>query len=326
MLIVRFDFRLGPQSDTTMAELYSTSLDMTEWAEANGAVSVLFSQHHSSPDGYLPSPLVMAAAAAARTSTVSLNVGALLLLMYDPVKLAEDMIVLDHLGRGRVSYTIGLGYRADEYAMFGVDATRRGPLMDERLDVLRRALAGERFEWDGRTVEVTPEPFTPGGPVLAYGGGSPAAARRAARHGLAFIPQTSDPALAEVYDAEAERAGHPPGLTLAPPPGAPTSVFVAEDVDRAWDLLGPHLLHDARMYGLWMAAVGAESASASGAASVAELRAERGSYRIVTPAEAVGLVARDGMLSTQPLCGGIPPDLAWASLRLIEHEVLPARA
>ena len=130
--------------------------------------------------------------------------------------------------------------------------------------------------------------------MLAYGGGSPAAARRAARHGLAFIPQTSDPALAEVYDAEAERAGHPSGLTLAPPPGAPTSVFVAEDVDRAWDLLGPHLLHDARMYGRWMGAAGAVTASSSGATSVAELRAERGSYRIVTPAEAVELVAADG--------------------------------
>jgi alkanesulfonate monooxygenase SsuD/methylene tetrahydromethanopterin reductase-like flavin-dependent oxidoreductase (luciferase family) len=244
--------------------------------------------------------------------------------MYDPVKLAEDMVVLDHLSRGRVSYTIGLGYRVAEYAMFGVDPARRGPLMDERLDVLRRALAGERFEWDGRTVEVTPGPFTPGGPPLAYGGGSPAAARRAARNALAFIPQHGDPDLAEAYDAEAERVGNPPGLTLAPPPGAPTSVFVADDVDRAWDRLGPYLLHDARMYGQWMGAAATESASLSGATTVAELRAEDGSYRIVTPAEAVELLATYGMLSTQPLCGGIPPDLAWASLHLIEREVLPA--
>ena len=55
----------------------------------------------------------MAAAAAARTSTVPMNVGALLLLMYDPIKLAEDLVVLDHLSQGRVSYTIGLGYRAE---------------------------------------------------------------------------------------------------------------------------------------------------------------------------------------------------------------------
>lgn len=323
MLIVRFDFRLAPASSASMAELYAASLDMAEWAEANGAVSVMFSQHHASPDGYLPSPLVMAAAASARTSTVPLNVGALLLLMYDPVKLAEDMIVLDHLSRGRVSYTIGLGYRDVEYEMFGVDRDRRGPLMDERLDVLRRALAGERFEWQGRTVEVTPEPFTAGGPPLAYGGGSVAAARRAARQGLAFIPQHGDPALADAYDRQAEVVGNAPGLTLAPPPGAPTSVFVADDPDRAWVRFGPHLLHDALMYREWMGATAA-SAGLSGAVTVDELREEAGSYRIVTPAEAVELVATHGLLSTQPLCGGLPPDLAWESLRLIESEVLPA--
>jgi alkanesulfonate monooxygenase SsuD/methylene tetrahydromethanopterin reductase-like flavin-dependent oxidoreductase (luciferase family) len=324
MLIVRFDFRLGPQSDTTMADLYATSLDMAEWAEANDAASVLFSQHHGSPDGYLPSPLVMAAAAAARTSSVPLNVGALLVLMYDPVKLAEDMVVLDHLSRGRVSYTIGLGYRDAEYAMFGVDAGRRAPLMEEWLDVLRRALRGERFDWDGRRIHVTPEPFTPGGPALAYGGGSVAAARRAARHGLVFIPQHGDPALAAAYDREAERAGRPTGLTLAPPPGAPTSVFVADDVDAAWDRLGPHLLHDALTYRRWMEPAGTRSASVSRATDVGDLRAEAGSYRIVSPAEAVELAAADGMLSIQPLCGGIPPDLAWESLHLIEREVLPA--
>jgi alkanesulfonate monooxygenase SsuD/methylene tetrahydromethanopterin reductase-like flavin-dependent oxidoreductase (luciferase family) len=324
MLIVRFDFRLGAGSTATMAELYAASLDMAQWAEANGAASVMFSEHHGSPDGYLPSPTVMAAAAAARTSSVPINVGALLLLLYDPVKLAEDMVVLDHLSRGRVSHTIGLGYRDAEYALFGVDPARRGPLMEERLDVLRRALAGERFEWAGRVVRITPEPFTPGGPPLAYGGGSVAAARRAARHGLAFIPQHADAALSEAYDREAVRVGNPPGLTLAPPPGAPLSVFVAEDVDGAWERLGPHLLHDARMYGQWLDEAGTEAASRSRAATVADLRAEGGSYRIVTPAEAVELVATHGMLSTQPLCGGIGPDQAWESLRLIEMEVLPA--
>jgi alkanesulfonate monooxygenase SsuD/methylene tetrahydromethanopterin reductase-like flavin-dependent oxidoreductase (luciferase family) len=326
MLILRFDFRLGPEATSTMADLYATALDMAEWADTNGAASVLFSEHHASSDGYLPSPLVLAAAAAARTSTVPISIGALLLLMYDPIKLAEDLVVLDHVSQGRASYVIGLGYRAEEYKMFGVDPTRRGALIDERLDVLRRAWSGERFEWDGRSVRVTPEPFTPGGPSLAYGGGSAAAARRAARHGLMFLPQSSDPSLAEAYDEEAERVGNPTGMTLAPPPGAPTSVFVADDVDRAWHLIGPHLLHDARMYAAWMGEVGADSASMSAASTVEDLRAENGSYRIVTPPEAIDLVATHGMLSTQPLCGGIPPDEAWESLRLIEHQVLPALA
>ncbi len=316
MLILRFDFRLGPQSSASMHELYATSLEMLEWGEDHGAMMGLFSEHHGSADGYLPSPIVMAAAAAGRTSTLPINVGALLALMYDPVKLAEDMIVLDHLSEGRVSFTIGLGYRDEEYAMFGVDRARRGQTMEELISVLRRTLAGERFEWNGRTIHVTPAPFTDGGPMLSYGGGSVAAARRAGRLGMMFLPQHSDPALAAAYDEAAVAAGNPPGLCMTPGEGSPTSVFVADDPDAAWAEIGEHLLHDARAYGEWLG----DSAAASGsqATTVAELRAEEGAYRIVTLDEARALRDRYGALALQPLCGGIPPETAWKYLRNFE--------
>ncbi|MEM7139547.1 MAG: LLM class flavin-dependent oxidoreductase [Actinomycetota bacterium] len=317
MFILRFDFRLGPQSSASMSELYAASLEMCEWGEANGAMLGLFSEHHTSSDGYLPSPLVMAGAAAARTSTLGINVGALLALMYDPVKLAEDMVVLDHLSQGRVTYTVGLGYRDEEFSMFGVDPARRGALMDERLDVLTRALRGERFEWDGRTIEVTPAAFSPGGPTVMYGGGSPAAARRAARLGMMFIPQHSDPALADAYDEAAVAAGNPPGMCMSPGEGSPTSLFVADDPDSAWAELGEHLLHDAHMYAEWMG--GADSLSKSTAATVDDLRAENGAYRIVTLDEARALRDQYGVLSLQPLCGGIPPQTAWRYLRNLEQ-------
>jgi len=320
MFILRLDFRRFPGSATSMADLYSTAMDMCEWADQHGALSVMFSEHHASPDGYLPSPIVMAAAAAARTSTLSINVGALLALMYDPVKLAEDMSVLDHLSRGRVSYTIGLGYRTREYEMFGIDPSNRGNLMDEHLEVLRRALSGENFEWQGRTIHVTPEPFTPGGPTIAYGGGSPAAARRAARNGLMFLPQSSDPRLAAIYDETAAVSGNPTGMCLAPSAGSPTTVFISNDPDRAWGTVGPHMLHDARTYADWMAV--ASAASASQATTVEELRAENGAYRIVTPTEASDLIARFGLLVMQPLCGGLDPAIAWESLDLMAAEVL----
>lgn len=313
MFILRFDFRLGPQSSATMSELYNASLEMCEWGETNGAMMALFSEHHTSTDGYLPSPVVMAAAAAARTSTLPINVGALLALMYDPVKLAEDMVVLDHLSQGRVSYTVGLGYRNDEFAMFGVDPKTRGATMDERLEVLTRALAGERFEWNGRTIEVTPRSFSDSTPMIMYGGGTNAAARRAARLGMMFVPQHADPALAEAYDAAAIEAGNPPGMCMAPGDGSPTSLFVAEDPDAAWDEIGEHLLHDAAMYAGWMG--DAASLSVSHATTVDELRAENGAYRIVTVEEARSLHDQYGMLAVQPLCGGIPPAAAWTYLR-----------
>ncbi|NNE73719.1 MAG: LLM class flavin-dependent oxidoreductase [Acidimicrobiales bacterium] len=322
MFILRFDFRRPASSPASITDLYATALDMASWGEANGAMMAMFSEHHAASDDYLPSPLLLASAAAARTTTLPINVGALLLLMYDPVKLAEDIAVLDHLSNGRVSYTIGLGYRDEEYAMFGIDRTRRGTLIEERIDVLRRALAGEQFEWQGRQIDVRPHPRTPDGPTLAYGGGSVAAARRAARLGLMLLPQTSDPTLLEAYDAEAERSGTTPGLVMAPAEGAPTSVFIATDPDRGWADMGPYLLHDARMYAAWMGA-DSNSASLSTAAGVDELREANGAYRIVDPDQAVDLVNRYGVLSMQPLCGGMPPDLAWTSLHAYEQHVAP---
>ena len=322
MLILRFDFRLKPDSPTTMQELYSTALDMCQWGERNNAVTAMFSEHHSSPDGYLPSPIIMAAAAAARTETLTFNVGALLLLMYDPVKLAEDIAVLDHLSGGRIGYTIGLGYREEEYAMFGIDPKQRGKEIEDRIHALRKALSGEIFEWRGRQIQVQPKPVTPGGPIIAYGGGSRAAAERAARLGMMFFPQTADPAMAAFYDAEAKKVGNPAGMTMGPEEGAPTTVFVTENLDQGWDQYGPYMLHDATSYREWMGEDN-NSASLSQASTISELRDENGPYRIVTPEEAVALISQYHRLPLQPLCGGIPPDLAWPSLELIEKQVLP---
>ena len=317
---MRFDLRApGP---TPPADLYAAALDMAEWGEQHGALAVVLSQHHASDDGYLPSPTVMAAAIAARTSTVPISIAALLLLMYDPVKLAEDLNVLDHLSRGRVSPTIGLGYRPEEFAMFGIDPAARGAEMEERLAVLQRLLAGEEVEWRGRTASVRPLPYTEGGMRLSYGGGTPAAARRAARFGLDFVGEAHRPALVDAYAAEPEPVGRTPRPCLVPSKAAPRSVFVAEDVDAAWAAMGPHLLHDAQAYGAWLGD-DHDAVTQSWASTVDELRAENGSYRIVTPGEAVALIHANGYLGLQPLCGGLDPDLAWTSLRLIETQVLP---
>ena len=321
MFLMRFDLRApGP---TAPAELYQAALEMVEWGEANGCLSVVVSEHHASEDGYLPSPLVMTAAMAARTTTVPISIAALLLLMYDPIKLAEDLNVLDHLSRGRVTPIIGLGYRDEEFAMFGIDPARRGAEMEERLEVLQRLLTGETVTWRGRTATVRPGPYTEGGVRLAYGGGTPAAAKRAARFGLDYVGELDKPELAEIYAAEAERVGRDPGMCLVPTADAPSSLFVADDVDEAWTTVGPHLLHDARTYGAWLDGRQHGAVTKSTATTVEELRAENGNYRIVTPDEAVDIVRTSGYLGLQPLCGGVAPDLAWRSLRLIETDVLP---
>lgn len=314
MYLLRFDMR-APATGAPIADLYRAAIEMAEWAEDRGCLTVMVSEHHTAADGYLPSPLVLASAIAARTAKVPINVGALLLNFYDPIKLAEDMIILDIVSQGRVSYTIGLGYRAEEYAMFGIDMAERGATMDRKLDALTRALRGERFEYEGRQVHVMPRPFTDGGPTLNYGGSSPAAARRAGRFGLGWFAEGGSIDLVEVYQDAARRAGHEPGFAYVPTRESPTSVHLAEDVDSAWESMGPHLLHDAVTYCEWMPADTVAS-SRSAANTVAELRAENGPYRILTVDQAAEQVRTGRPLAMQPLCGGMPPELAWASLEL----------
>src|SRR5205823_5191777 len=92
---LRFDFRNPAFAGTTCAERYAAALDMAEWADGLGCVSIALSEHHGSPDGYLPSPLTMLAAMAARTTNVRFLVAALVAPFYDPLRLAEDLVVLD---------------------------------------------------------------------------------------------------------------------------------------------------------------------------------------------------------------------------------------
>src|ERR1700754_2637542 len=136
MFIMRYGMRSFGDSEAR-AEMYGASLDMAAWAEARGCLMAAISQHHGVDDGYLPSPIPLAAAMAARTSTLSISVAALLLAFYEPVKLAEDIAVVDLLSRGRVSYVIGIGYRDAEFEMFGLDRRTRAQLVERRIGDLR---------------------------------------------------------------------------------------------------------------------------------------------------------------------------------------------
>jgi hypothetical protein len=98
--------------------------------------------------------------------------------------------------------------------------------------------------------------------------------------------------------------------------------FVAEDVDHAWAELGEYLLHDARSYANWNPG-NQTSAGISHAKAVAELRDTSASHVILTVAEAISKVRAGEMLHLAPLCGGLPPEVAWAYLQRVGDMVLP---
>ncbi|EFG77942.1 hypothetical protein HMPREF0591_2158 [Mycobacterium parascrofulaceum ATCC BAA-614] len=180
---LRFDMRAPGWAGPT-ADLYAAAIDMCAWAENRGAVLAVLSEHHGTDDGHLPAPLTLASAIAARTRTLAILLAAVPIPLWDPVRLAEEMSVLDLISGGRVSYAFGVGHRREEYDHFGVDMGVRGRLADEMLAVLGRLVRGETVEYRGRTIRVTPACGSPGGPMMLVAGGSKAAARRAGRPGL----------------------------------------------------------------------------------------------------------------------------------------------
>ncbi|TVS85129.1 LLM class flavin-dependent oxidoreductase [Mycobacterium helveticum] len=320
MFTLRFDMR-APAWGAPAAALYAAVPEMCAWAEEHGGLAAVLCEHHGSEDGYLPSPMMLAPAIAARTKRLAMNL-ILILPFYEPVRLAEDMAVLDIISGGRASYTMALGYRPEEFEHFGLTVGERGRLADEKLPLLRRLLAGETVVEDGRRITVTPQPLTDGGPAMLWGGGTVAAARRAGRYGLGMLGNANAPGMQEAYEAACREHGHEPGPTMFPGRDTASVVFVADDVDAAWKELGEHLLHDVRMYAAWNP--GDETtAGFTHVNTVEELRDASASHVIISVPEAISRVRAGQMLNLSPLCGGLPPEIAWPYLERVGEVVLP---
>ena len=321
---LRFDLRAPGKDADQRAALYRAAIDMAAWADANGCASIGISEHHASDDGYLPAPIPLAAAMAAVTTSTPILIAAALLPLYEPARLAEEMIVLDHISRGRAIFILALGYRPVEYELHGVDYEHRGKIADEKLE----ALLGALRDASAGTVmpRITPPPFSATGPMIAWGGGTKAAARRAGRNGVGFFAQTNLPGLQEAYEEAARANGHEPGMCMLPSPESPSSVFVNDDLDAGWREIGPAFLEDATRYLEWNEAAGSAdfTVSLSKSNTVEGLREENGSHRVVTVAQAVELIRSHGNLALHPLCGGLDPEVGWRYLRRVVDEVVPA--
>lgn len=323
MYLIRFDLRAPGADGPARSALHRTAVEMAAFVDDHGCGSIVVSEHHASDDGYLPSPFVLAGALAATTSVTPIVVAVTLLPLHDPVRLAEDIVTLDHLSAGRAMVVLGVGYRPAEYELYGVDFAARGRIAEEKLIRLLDLLDGATAATDA--VRVTPAPYSRPRPLLAWGGGTPVAARRAGRHGLGFFGQTDAPALRTAYEDAARAAGHRPGLCVLPSPAAPYTVFVADDVERGWDEVGPSLLVDATAYRAWHDGAGttAATASVSGDPTAAGLRGPGSAHRVVDAAGARAIEAEHGLLALHPLCGGLPPEVAWPYLRHAVAAVAP---
>jgi len=317
MVGIRFDLRVPSFAKTTLAEQYQACLQMCAWADQNALDIVVLSEHHGVEDGFMSSPVTLAAAIAGRTRTIQINIAAILVPLHDPIRLAEQLATASLVSGGRVGFVAGLGYRDEEFAMAGVDRKRRGTLMEEAVEVMRKAWTGEPFEFRGRTVRVTPAPASP--PMILIGGSTEKAAKRAAKLRAGFFPAIGDQRLADLYTAECERLGFHGGFVSMP--NGPGFVHVSENPERDWQRIAPHVLYDAQTYASWQTADQRSQMHVEG--NTLDDVKKSGAYTVLTPDDCVKLAKETGRIILHPLMGGMQPALGWESLKLFEEKVLP---
>jgi alkanesulfonate monooxygenase SsuD/methylene tetrahydromethanopterin reductase-like flavin-dependent oxidoreductase (luciferase family) len=322
MLTMRQDFRAPAFGTASTSEIYSAALEMFRWADKRGFDFLVLSEHHGVDDGWMPAPLTIAAAALGTTERAPVMVSAAIIPLHDPVRIAEQISVIDNAFPGRLMTIVGAGYKLEEFAMAGVDHAARGKILEEYVEVMLKAWTGEAFEWRGRTVRVTPKPASQPHPPLLIGGGVPAAARRAARLRLPMLPMNTDPRVSEAYYDEAKKIGFEGGFVMVP--DGPTFLHVTDDPERAWSQIGEYLLYETSTYASFQTK-GQVSTPMVQAEDIDGLK-QAPQIWVGTPDEIVAKAAEVppmGALNFHPLAGGLPPDLAWASLELFADKVLP---
>ena len=157
------------------SELYDDRLAFAAAVENAGFAGYYIAEHHCTPLGHAPSPSVYIAALSQHTSRMRIGSMVHVLPAYDPLRLAEELCMLDHLSRGRLDIGVGRGASPYEVGMFGVRTQEARDIFEEALAVIRKVMReelplshrGEFFKY--YDVPVTMRPLQPGGPPIFYG-------------------------------------------------------------------------------------------------------------------------------------------------------------
>ncbi|MCE2559463.1 MAG: LLM class flavin-dependent oxidoreductase [Acidobacteria bacterium] len=206
--------------------------DQAEFADRLGFHSLFLPESHFTGAASCPSPLVVLAAAAARTKRLRLGTTSYLLPVRNAFQAAEEVAVLDRISNGRVILGLGRGFRPALFAAFGVDPRTKRQRFSESLDLMKRAWAGEAIEvgeGEARTrIRLSPLPVQQPHPELWVAAFGPLALKQAGRLGLPYL---SSP-LETIQRLEANHKVHRDALPAgAPRPIVPLmrTVFVSDD-------------------------------------------------------------------------------------------------
>ncbi len=220
-------------------------------AESAGFDAVFLPEFHQARGGAIVSPLLMLGWLTAGTTRIKLGTMVLATPLHDPVRLAEDVLMLDHATRGRVILGLGTAHVPVDFELYGRPRAKRGAITDEILDILERCWSNHPFEYDGeffqRRGHVTPAPFSDPRPPLWIGAHGPRGLARAAARADRWVcdPERDiDVAarLADQYREHAAAAGRPGRVGLF------REAWIGDSREQCEELWAPHPMKVHRLY------------------------------------------------------------------------------
>jgi alkanesulfonate monooxygenase SsuD/methylene tetrahydromethanopterin reductase-like flavin-dependent oxidoreductase (luciferase family) len=239
------------QGDSTPGQVIANRLDFAVAAERAGIAHYHVTEHHGTPLSVCPSPNLFLAALSQRTRAMRIGALVHVLPMYDPLRLAEEIAVLDQLTGGRLDVGVGSGVSPYELGYFGIEAGQARARYAETLKAVTRALATGRMRHTGTLlrdydVELSVGPVQRPHPPLWYASSNTATAQWAGANGVNFVGRWNDggfiPAARAYWDswrpgADATSvAGTAPRAVTVPRIGTAAHVYIgrtdAEAVER----------------------------------------------------------------------------------------------
>lgn len=229
-------------SGAALGEFYEHRLRLVEAYERIGIHCYHTAEHHATPLGMCPSPSLLHSAIAQRTKRLRFGPLVYTLALYHPLRLAEEICMLDHMSGGRFQLGIGRGISPYELGYFGANPEEAGPRYIEAWSVMKQAFGGGPLTHEGRffnfrDVPILMQPLQRPHPPLWYGVGNVDGVQWCVENRVNAVvngPLARVREMTDRYRAEWASAGHAPDAM--PLVGTTRHVVIAESEDEAVDI------------------------------------------------------------------------------------------
>jgi len=183
-------FNIMQQRDPAKSakQVYDEAIEQTMVAEQLGFARSWYAEHHFSNYSLCPSPLMMCAHMAGRTSRIRLGTAVVVAPLYTPARLLAEIGMVDTLSNGRLDLGIGIGYQRYEFERFGVELDHAREMTGEMIEIVESGLSSAAFEYQGKHLRqarssINCKPLQKPTPPIWYAGGDPEHLKRVARNG-----------------------------------------------------------------------------------------------------------------------------------------------